>query len=130
MSLVFVPARLVVGWHGHLIERFGGAPGLRDIALLEGAMDRARNLVAYQPGVDLHHVAAVYGVGLARAHAFIDGNKRIAFATMVSFLRANGRSLDVAEGEATAMMTRIAAGSADITEVTGWLAARCRDAPS
>jgi death-on-curing protein len=127
MNVVFVPVRLVVGWQARLVDRFGGAPGLRDMALLEGAMDRPRNLVAYEPDADLHRVAAVYGVGLARAHAFIDGNKRIAFATMVSFLRANGRALDVTEGEATAMMTGIAAGTVDVPEVAGWLADRCRD---
>jgi death-on-curing protein len=123
----WVPAHLVRAWHERLITIYGGAPGVRDIALLEGALDRPRNRLAYQPDSTLEERAALYGVGIAKAHAFVDGNKRIAFAVMVSFLRAHGRRLDVSEDEATATMLDVAASRLTDDVLAAWLRANGRD---
>jgi death on curing protein len=121
-----VPVHLVVAWHSRLLERFGGAPGVRDIALLEGAIDRPKNLVAYGPAATVEQLAALYGVAVAKAHAFVDGNKRIAFAIMVSFLKAHGRSLDVSEAEAADTMIDVAASAIDEHRLERWLLDHCR----
>jgi death-on-curing protein len=105
---------------------FGGAPGIRDTGLLEGALDRPRNLVAYETDITVERLAALYGVGVAKAHAFLDGNKRIAFAVMASFLKAHGRHLDATEAEATRVMLDVAAGTTGETELAEWLAKHCR----
>ena len=121
----WVAVHLAVAWHARLLERYGGAPGVRDIGLLEGALDRPKNLVAYKPAATVEQLAALYGVGVAKAHAFVDGNKRIAFAIMVSFLRAHGRSLDVSEAEATDTMMDVAASSIDEHKLEQWLLEHC-----
>lgn len=126
MSWQFVPAHLAVRWHERLIETFGGAPGIRDFGLLESALDRPRNLAAYDPDVTLDRLAALYGVGLAKAHAFTDGNKRIAFAVMVAFLKAHRQSLDTSEAEAAETMIAVASSELDEDGLRAWLAARCR----
>lgn len=123
----WISVHLAVNWHTRLIQRFGGLAGVRDIALLEGALARPANMVAYGDDVTVEKLGALYGVGVAKAHAFIDGNKRIAFAVMVAFLKAHGRTLDVAEAEAADVMLKVAAGEVDEAELERWLATRCRD---
>jgi death-on-curing protein len=88
---------------------------------------RPANLVAYGDHVSVEKLGALYGVGVAKAHAFIDGNKRIAFAVMVAFLRAHGRTLDATEADATEIMLQVAASEMDEVQLERWLAARCRD---
>jgi death-on-curing protein len=123
-----VPPHLVIAWQQRLIGRFGGATGLRDLGLLEGALGRPKNLAAYNPDVTLEELAAAYAVALAKAHAFTDGNKRIAFAVMVSFLRAHGKSLDVTESEATDIMLGVAASGIDKAALSVWLAGHSQPA--
>jgi death-on-curing protein len=69
-------------------------------------------------------LGALYGVGVAKAHAFIDGNQRIAFAVMVAFLKAHGRGLDATETEATDIMLKVAAGEIGEEELGRWLSQR------
>jgi len=121
MTWTWVPPHLVITWHNRLIEQFGGAPGLRDAGLLEGALARPKNLAAYEPNVTREQLAALYGVGVAKAHAFIDGNKRIAFAVMVSFLKAHGATLDATEAEATEIMLDVASSAMNETALEIWL---------
>ncbi len=122
----WVSPHLAITWHAKLIELYGGAPGLRDAGLLESALMRPRNLVAYGEMVSTERLAALYGVGVAKAHAFVDGNKRIAFAVMVAFLRANGRRLDVTEAEATRAMLEVAAGGMDEAALHRWIVTNCQ----
>src|SRR5437588_10140576 len=79
----------VVAIHSLQLRRFGGAPGLRDAGLLRSAIERPPNKWHYEQA-DLAALAAAYAFGLAKNHAFTDGNKRIAFLTMLAFLRNNG----------------------------------------
>ena len=125
----WIPPHLTIAWHARLIERFGGAPGLRDGGLLESALARPQNLVAYGEEVTTARLAALYGVGVAKAHAFVDGNKRIAFAVMVAFLKAHGHHLDVAESDATRIMLQVAGSEIGETELESWIAAHCRLTP-
>jgi death-on-curing protein len=122
----WIPPHLAVSWHARLVELFGGAPGVRDMGLLEGALARPRNLVAYGEVVTTERLAALYGVGVAKAHAFLDGNKRIAFAVMVAFLKAHGRHLDATEAEATQVMLDVAASTIGEAELEQWIASHCR----
>ena len=71
------------------IERFGGSPGLRDRGALESALMAAENREHYEDA-DAVQCAAAYGFHLCQAHAFVDGNKRIAAAACLGFLRFNG----------------------------------------
>src|SRR5712671_4583653 len=104
----------VVAIHSRQLRRFGGAPGLRDDGLLRSALERPVNKWQYeQAGLDapdLASLAAAYAFGLAKNHAFVDGNKRAAFMTMVVFLRKNGVRFAPDQAHATAMILALAAG--------------------
>jgi death on curing protein len=121
----WISPHLATGWHSRLIELWGGAPGLRDAGLLESALARPQNLVAYGEVVTTERLAALYGVGVAKAHAFVDGNKRVAFAVMVTFLKAHGRRLDATESDATQTMLDVAAGVIGEAELEQWIVAHC-----
>lgn len=88
--------------HAALIERYGGAVGVRagGDELIDSALARPQNKLAYEPEASLAGLAAAYLYGLAKNHGFLDGNKRIGFAAAVAFLRANGLRLSAAEDEA------------------------------
>ena len=64
--------------HSRQLRRFGGAPGLRDEGMLRSALERPINKWRYEQS-DMAELAAAYAFGLANNHAFVDGNKRIAF---------------------------------------------------
>lgn len=72
-----------------LIERFGGVHGLRDEGALESAMKSAENRYYYETE-DIAKLAATYAYHISQAHAFLDGNKRIAAAVAGVFLEING----------------------------------------
>ena len=78
----------VVAIHSRQLRRFGGAAGLRDDGLLRSAIERPINKWPYEKA-EMPEIAAAYAFGLAKNHAFVDGNKRIAFMSMmtVSFTR-------------------------------------------
>jgi death-on-curing protein len=73
-------------FHKQLIERYGGAPGIRDVGALESALHRPQTGY-YDTFI---HEAAALLESLVRNHPFIDGNKRAAFAVVDVFLRING----------------------------------------
>lgn len=85
----WVPLAALHVIHDRQISRHGGASGTRDPALLEMGCTRPMNLVAYGDP-DVFEVAAAYAYGIAKAHAFVDGNKRTAFVAAFTFLRLNG----------------------------------------
>src|SRR3954447_27092126 len=91
--------RLIVDTiHSELILEHGGAPGIAAGGddLLESALSRPKNRLAYEPGSDLATLAAAYLFGLAKNHAYVDGNKRVGFAAAATFLWLNGLRLTAA----------------------------------
>jgi death on curing protein len=106
--------------HDESLAEHGGASGLRDEGLLESALARPLNLAAYgQP--DAHDLAAAYGVGLAKNHPFVDGNKRAAFLAVGLFLALNGWRLTASQADATLTMLAVAAGQTDDATFARWL---------
>ena len=73
---------------------FGGAEGVRDQNLIESALNRPQNMFHYESQEDLLALAVRLGVGLAKNHGFIDGNKRTGLAALIEFLAINGYILD------------------------------------
>jgi death on curing protein len=118
----WIDRRLLVILHDESLAAHGGASGLRDEGLLESALARPLNLVAYgQP--DVAELAAAYGVGLAKNHPFVDGNKRAAFLAIGLFLRLNGHRLVASQADATITMLSVAAGDISEAEFAIWLRA-------
>ena len=114
--------------HFDLVREHGGMPGLRDENGVEAALARPRQRLAYRPDADLAELAAAYGHGLAASQPFHDGNKRIAFVTMVVFLELNGVELAATEAEVVTVMPALAAGELDDDGLAAWLRARIIDA--
>jgi death-on-curing protein len=106
--------------HDESLAEHGGAPGLRDEGLLDSALARPLHLVAYGTP-DLAELAAAYGVGLAKNHAFVDGNKRAAFLAVGLFLLLNGQRLRATQADATLTMLDVAAGQMKEPEFAQWL---------
>lgn len=106
------------------IREHGGQAGVRDENLLESALARPRNRFAYEAPQTLAQLAAAYGYGLARNHAYVDGNKRIAFMAMYVFLATNGFEIMAHEPEVVILMTRLAAGELTEDQLAQWLGER------
>lgn len=111
----------VIAIHEELIARYGGDSGLRDRDLLESALARPLHLATYQDDVTIPELAASYGWGSLRNHPFVDGNTRIALASLIVFLTLNGWDLICSEAEETAMILRAAAGEIGETYWIQWV---------
>jgi death-on-curing protein len=106
--------------HSRQLRRFGGAPGLRDEGMLRSALERPFNKWQYEKA-DLPELAAAYAFGLAKNHAFVDGNKRIAFMTLVVFLRRNGVRFSPNQAQATSIILSLAAGEVSEESLARWI---------
>ena len=124
MSEASAPQRLtyeqVIAIHSRQLRRFGGAAGLCDEGLLRSALERPLNKWHYEQA-QLPELAAAYGFGLAKNHAFVDGNKRIAFMSMLVFLRKNNARFAPDPSVATAMMMSLAAGEVSEESLARWI---------
>jgi death-on-curing protein len=109
----------VLAIHGEQLAEHGGSDGMRDETLLESAIARPAQLVAYGEA-DAARLAAAYAFGIACNHPFVDGNKRTAFVVAATFVLLNGFDLAVSEQEIVEVFLSLAQG--DMTE--GQLAQR------
>lgn len=112
--------------HIEQLREHGGLPGVRDENVLESALARPRQRWHYEPGADLATIAAAYAYGLTRNHPYRDGNKRIGFLVMVTFLGVNGLEFEAAESEVVAEMLRLAEGTVSEEQLTTWVRAHSR----
>jgi death on curing protein len=102
--------------HTQLIAVTGGSGGLRDEGILESALSAPQNRVYYEQA-DLVTCAATYAYHLTQAHAFIDGNKRVAAAVTETFIETNGAKLNLSNEEIVTLFLDIAAGRIDRDQV-------------
>jgi death on curing protein len=115
-SIKWIDHRVVLAIHDEAIARFGGLPGMRDESLLLSALSRPQQAAHYLKP-DIQSLAAVYAVGVAKNHAFVDGNKRTALFVAATFLELNGLLLSLREIDAVTLMLDIANGRANEHEV-------------
>lgn len=111
---------VVLAVHDEQLEEHGGAAGVRDLGLLESALARPQNAAAYADP-DMAELAALYALGIARNHPFIDGNKRTAWTALVVFLDLNGVAFSPPEVEATVTMLEMAAGMMTDEAFIAWV---------
>ncbi len=112
--------QLLIILHDESLALHGGASGIRDEGLLDSALNRAPNLAQYGKP-DFADLAAAYGVGLAKNHAFIDGNKRVAFLSVGLFLMLNGYRLTATQVDATLAIMAISANDMDEAQFADWI---------
>jgi len=106
--------------HDRLLTLHGGSSGLRDHALLESALARARQHFAYAERADVIDMATAYVAGIVRNHPFVDGNKRTGFVVGVLFLELNGHRFTASEEDATQAVLALAAGTLDERGFSIW----------
>lgn len=116
----WIDKQLLVILHDESLALHGGASGIRDDGLLDSALNRAVNLAMYDEP-DFAELAAAYGVGLAKNHAFIDGNKRVAFLTVGLFLGMNGYKLKATQVDATLTVLAVASGEMLEADFAAWI---------
>lgn len=107
--------------HAETIIGFGGPHGLRDDGLLESALHRPKNRRHYEPEASLFALAAAYAFGLAKNHPFEDGNKRIAYLAIRSFLHRNGVRFEPDEADAVEVIVNLARGSLSEAALAVWI---------
>lgn len=111
--------------HERILDKFGGARGLRDWGLLDSAVSRPRaTFESKDLYPDLLAKAAALGHSLLLNQPFVDGNKRTAWEAMRTMVEENGYSLQVNDDEIVDLMLRIGDEHLDATVVAEWLRER------
>ena len=106
--------------HDEQLAEHGGASGIRDRAMFESALARPQNLVAYgEP--DAAALAAAYAFGLAKNHAFVDGNKRTALVALEYFLALNGYALEADDAQCVLVILSFASSAFSEAELADWV---------
>jgi death on curing protein len=107
--------------HHEQIHEHGGLAGVRDENALESALARPRQEWHYAPKTDIAVLAAAYGFGLARNHPCRDGNKRIAFLAVYTFLGMNDWELTASEADVVTEFLALAAGHITEDDLAAWI---------
>ncbi|MFY9854904.1 MAG: type II toxin-antitoxin system death-on-curing family toxin [Terracidiphilus sp.] len=116
---LWVPLDAVLAIHDQQISEHGGIPGVRDLAVVDSALARPRNLVAYGKP-DAARLAAAYAFGLSSNHGFLDGNKRTAYVVAETFLDLNGYAMDAPDEAVVNTMLAVAAGVLPEEQLVEW----------
>lgn len=109
---IWIEAELVLAIHDRQLVEHGGAPGLRDEALLDSALGRPKNHFAHE-SANVLELAGKYTAGIVQNHPFVDGNKRTGFVVGILFLELNGYRFTASEEAAAQAIFELAAGTMD-----------------
>ena len=118
---VWIRQDVVLAMHEEALMLHGGPEGVRDLGLLESALARPKNLLAYSEETpSLARLAASYAKGIVANHPFVDGNKRTAFTVSVTFLRLNGLELTASKEDRVLTFWSLAEGSLSEDPLAAW----------
>lgn len=128
---IWILARTVGALHRRLLAEHGGLPGVRDPGGLEAALARPRQVFACaDPQPDLATLATAYAGAFVRNHPFVDGNKRVALAVAIGFLRLNGWTTTASQLDAYVATLGFAAGDITEEEYAAWIRSQLAEWPS
>ena len=120
--MIRLTTKQVISIHSSLIEATGGTDGVRDMGLLESALETPFQTF---DGKDLYPAliqkAARLGHSLVSNHPFVDGNKRIGIHTMLVFLAVNGIEIECTQKELIDVGLSLANGTMDAEKLLIWL---------
>jgi death-on-curing protein len=111
--------------HNDQLREHGGLPGVRDGNALESALARPQQKWHYSDRTDVPMLAAAYAFGLAQNHPYRDGNKRIGFLAMVTFLGLNGHDFSATEAEVVTTIVALADGRVTEEALADWIRHHC-----
>lgn len=107
--------------HNDQLREHGGLPSVRDENVLGSALARAQQKWHYDASADMPSLAAAYAFGLVKNHPYRDGNKRLGFLAMVTFLGINGHEFDATDADVVAEMLALADGTVSEDELAAWI---------
>jgi death-on-curing protein len=118
---IWVRQDVVLASHEEALKEHGGPEGVRDLGLLESALARPKNLLAYADETpSLSRLAAAYAKGIISNHPFVDGNKRTAFTVSLVFLLLNGKRLTATKEDRVLTFWGVAEGSLSEDQLADW----------
>ncbi|MGH9347004.1 MAG: type II toxin-antitoxin system death-on-curing family toxin [Vicinamibacterales bacterium] len=117
----WLPSIVADAIHADQIRQHGGLAGVRDENALESALARAQQKWSYDDERDLSVLAAAYGFGLVRNHPYRDGNKRIGFLALATFLGINGYELEATDADVVTTMLSLADGALSEAQLADWI---------
>ena len=120
MTPIWIEAAVAIAIHRRQLAEHGGSDGIRDKGLLESALYRPKNQLAYS-NPSIFDLAAAYGYGIAKNHPFIDGNKRTSYVVKRTFLKLNDYDLQTSAKEKYETWMRLANSQIDETELAKWI---------
>ena len=127
MDVLYLTVDHVIDLHAEAIDQFGGADGLRSQDLLESAVFQPQQSAFGEDAYpDVASKAAAYAYGLARNHAFVDGNKRTAAAAMLTFLYLNALELNRSDNEIEEALVCVSANEMSKEDFFRWVLAAVR----
>lgn len=107
--------------HFEQLREHGGLHGIRDEGALESALARPRQKWWYDKSTDVVSLAAAYRFGIVRNHPYRDGNKRVGFMALVTFLGLNGYEFEADDDDVVSQMFALAAGRVSESELDEWV---------
>lgn len=116
---IWVPLDAVLAIHDEQISEHGGTRGVRDLAVVDSALARPRNLVSYGKP-DAAALAAAYAFGPCNKHGFLDGNKRTAYVVAETFLDLNGYAMTASDEPVVRTMLAVASGVMPEKQLAKW----------
>ena len=120
MAPIWVKESVVIAIHLRQLAEHGGSDGIRDKGLLESALYRPKNRFNYG-NPTIFDLAAAYGYGISQNHPFIDGNKRISYVVMRTFLKLNGYDIQASAREKYQTWMRLANNQINEAELANWI---------
>lgn len=117
----WISKEVVLAIHAEQINEHGGQEGARDLSLLESALSKPKNKLAYNPKATPEALAASYCFGIINNHPFIDGNKRTGFVVMNLFLELNKLYITADKRSKYITIMEVASGIMTEKELSIWL---------
>jgi death-on-curing protein len=118
---IWIRQDVVLRLHEESLMLHGGPEGIRDLGLLESALSRPRNLLAYsEDSPSLARLAAAYAKGIVANHPFVDGNKRTAYIVALTFLRLNGLEVTATKEDRVLTFWTVAASEISEDQLAIW----------
>jgi death on curing protein len=117
---LWISKKAVLAMHSEQLAEHGGSDGIRDETLLDSALAKPLNVLAYADEPDIFWLAASYAFGIARNHAFVDGNKRTALVVSITFLDRNGWDIVAPKEEVYFTFLNLAEGKLSEMGLAEW----------
>jgi death-on-curing protein len=118
----WVDEEVALAIHGEQLAEHGGSQGVRDLGLLQSALARPKNFIAYEaPPPDAARLAACYAFGIVKDHPFVDGNKRVALVVAELFLDLNGFELTSNDASCVTAVEALADGRMAEEHFASWI---------